>query len=65
MDISDIKCEGTLLQFCHDVPMTDDYFCHNCEIFKKQLHVGDCRNDDTLNNILKYNRKAKLEKLLS
>jgi len=65
MKISKIKDLKTLKAYCHDVPMTEEYFCHNCEIFKKKLHHEDCRNAKTIDNILKYNRKEKLEKLLS
>lgn len=65
MNISEIKDFETLKAFCHNVPMTDDYFCHNCEIFLKKLHHGDCRNNETIQNVLVYNRKQKLEKLLS
>ena len=64
MNISKIKDLKTLKAFCLPLGNDGQYFCHNCEIFLKKLHHGDCRNDETIQNVLTYNRKKKLEKLL-
>lgn len=66
MKLSEINSLEGLRRFCSlQTYGRKQLLCDNCEILGKDLSVKNCRSPETVENILRYNRKQKLSKLLS